>query len=394
MFALEYQVQELKTLNLGVNNMSTPKINNQALSRQIPSSHENLNRASSRTTNIPTAPSTDWWDENEFVDARTTGSGGTPDLNSYFEGFEEAGDSSETQGLTSQIEELRTQIKQSDRMSSGKKNELLAKLDRAKSALELFKTPSEEQVSNATDLLDETASEFSKLNTTPKAANDLAAHLHLDVSEVMSAAEEAGINLDHLPHPPTKELIEFVRKLNPQLDDNLDQFNSTKEDRAKAITDHYSKADAEDKNWKANSETLPNTSVFKESAEYFFKKDSEFKKMTGLVKDTGNSFADAINALGGYNVKPGTEADQLVIDGTSYYFMDWDTGTTTLSTSAKPLTQKESDFYRAPRNENAGTVFIGSDDYSKIERAWRAVNEVGTGYPGTDGYGNYVYSEG
>jgi len=261
---------------------------------------------------------------------------------------EEGGDNSSN--VQKSLDELKSKIQASDRIPESKKSELISKLERAKSNLDI--NPGESSLQSAADIIAEVQQEFDDLMAMPKAAIDLASKLNLSPEEIKSAAENAGVNLDNLPKPPDEKVMKMLNELGIPDQSKIDEFNQIKDERKTKMQELKSKLQAQDEEWHRETENPPSQSDFSTSYKYYSRQDDLYKQMEGKEKEMQGSIVDALNALG-YSASAGASPDQIKLDGSSVVdFFNEKTGTFGFSTTLTDMggIQTNEDFYPAPRN--------------------------------------------
>lgn len=252
------------------------------------------------------------------------------------------------------IDELKGKINASD-LSSTQKSDSISKLDRALSALDISQT--EEQLSQANEAIVEVNGEFEAFIAQPKCARDLASKLNKPIEDVISAAEEVGLNLEHLPDANSSDMdkvMKFLEKLEVVDSSKFAEFGQAKETRKNNLKALKDSLVAETDKWRAESEDPPSTDAFSRSFAYWNKTDDDYKKIENITKGMRASVVEGLNALG-YSAQAGEKADQVVVNGTNLDFLNEDAGTFSLSTTLNSLSQSPEDFAPAPKNTEASS---------------------------------------
>ncbi|MCE9624751.1 MAG: hypothetical protein K8R69_04740 [Deltaproteobacteria bacterium] len=253
--------------------------------------------------------------------------------------------------LKKQVEDLKSQIQGSD-LSDSAKTGMNAKLERALSSLDL----KGDSIDQAQQLYDEVNQDFSEQAAIPKAARDLADKIPGKTpQDVADAAKSAGVDLDHLPQPPADmgPLMKMLNQLGVPADGKIDDWKQLKTKRDTDISNANAEAKREDDNWHADSESDPSQGTWSTLNKYFTKNDDDYKKMQDVEVEMGKNLIDCLTALG-YTASKGDTANQVKIGDTNLDFFNEDSTSYTLTTTHSTLTQKNENFYPAPRNTEAG----------------------------------------
>lgn len=263
------------------------------------------------------------------------------------------------QQTKNKITELKTKINASD-LSSQIKSEMNAKLDRANTSLDISAT--EEQLSNANETMSAVNTSFEEFIAQPKIARDLSAKLNKPIEEITGAAQEAGLNLDSLPHPPNEKVIKMLNSLGIPSETKVQEWQTLKDARDRNISALKSDILAEVESWKQNTSNTPPASKYQQSWKYWKKEDDDYRKMTSKIGEAGKEIADALNALG-YSASPGQTGDKISIDGTEFDFFNEDSASFGLNTTATSLSQNADQFAPAYNNTEADNSNFPDDNY-------------------------------
>ncbi len=279
-------------------------------------------------------------------------------------------DPEQSPSLATRITALRGQIEGSD-IPQKKKDELNALLTRAASTLEI----SPDQIEEVSGQIDSVEEQLRGLGLHSGPALQIAAELNLDVDDVESAAETAGLNLDSLPNPPDEKVMQFLKALDVVDESKMSEFQTLRDQRKSNMSDLKTKLAEQDAGWKSNSSNPPSLSDFQRSFEYWDKTDAEYRKMEGIAREMRGNILTALKSLG-YVATSTAQSDRIAAGGATLDILNEDNATLTLSQSHTTLSQSTEDFYPAPRN----TEMCGHREDGGNRRFHEAA-EQHSGYP-------------
>lgn len=282
---------------------------------------------------------------------------------------DESLEGSSAEQVKKSIGELKTKINSSD-LSASQKQTFLSKLDRALAALAI--NSGDEQISTASETFEEVNTAFQSNLNQPASVRNLADKLGKPVEEVLSAAENAGVNLDNLPHPPNNKVMNMLSELGVPEQSKVEEFSQIKSERKDKMAELKTKLASQDQEWHRETENPPSQDDFRTSFKYWSKEDDLFKQMEDRESEMRGSIVESLNALG-YTASAGSKSDQIMVNGTTLDFFNEKTLTLGFSSTLTDMGQIQAndDFYPSPKNTEAETENniwnITPDGYPKIQ---------------------------
>jgi len=232
-----------------------------------------------------------------------------------------------------QLQDYEKTIDGMQNLSESKKSEYKAQIDQWISGMDLGSVKPEDVTKQFADLQQtiSTASLYSP------GAQSLAEISGKDPADIDAAAKSHGLDLNNLPNPPTKEVLDFLNDIDPALGDKLKAVEDKVSARNKAVSDTEAACNKQNADNTKDTSDVDNLDMTNFQKQYDLKhhKSQEDKDVTSAMTDARDEIKKDLTALypdskielgkddGGDDF---TSADMLTVDGHTLNLFDYQSG--------------------------------------------------------------------